>query len=121
MNDVVEIAKQIEKHILALHKEKDKLRSSARHKAEASTNYEKKLAQTILQLKNGSIEEFEGEPVGQLPATTAEKVARGICWREKLDADLAEAGYKALIVSIQAIEAALNGYQSLYKYLKEEV
>ena len=119
--DIVLIAEQIEKYILRINREKDKLPELAKRKAETLAEYEKQLAITILRLKNGDIYSFEGQEIGNLPVTLIEKTAKGICWKEKLDAELAEANYKVAITNIQALEAQLNGYQSLYKYLREEV
>lgn len=119
--DLVEIAEQIENYILIIGRERRKLPEYACKKSETLAEYEKSLALTILKLKNGDITEFEGQPVDKLPATLLERVAKGICWQEKLEADKAEAEYKNQIVNIQAIEAQLNGYQSLNRYLKHEV
>jgi len=119
--DIVLIAEQIEKYILRINREKDKLPELAKRKAETLAEYERQLAITILRLKNGDISSFEGQEVGSLPATLIEKTAKGMCWKERLETDFAEANYKAVITNIQALEAQLNGYQSLYKYLREEV
>lgn len=119
--DIITVAEQIEKYTLLIGVERKKLPEYARRKSEALAEYEKALAIVILKLKNGEITEFEGQSVDKLPATLIEKVAKGICWKERLEADRTEAEYKNQVIAIQAIEAQLNGYQSLNRYLEHEV
>ena len=115
--EVLEVAQMINKKISLLEKMRVEIRHRAVNKAEASANYDKVIALTILKLKNGAIEEFGGEPGKGLPATVLEKIARGICWAEKLKADEAEALYKSLISNIDSVMAELCGLQSLNRYL----
>jgi len=48
-----------------------------------------------------------------------EKIAKGICYQEKLNMELAEAQYKNAIVGMSAIQAELNGFQSIYRHLEQ--
>ena len=73
----------------------------------------------LIQLKNGKEFEFEGEKIKSPPASIMEKIAKGICFQEKLNMELAEAQYKNAIVGMSAIQAELNGYQSIYKHLEQ--
>ena len=53
------------------------------------------------------------------PTTIIEKVAKGICWKECLEKDLAETQYKVNLEKADIIKAQLNGYQSINRYLSE--
>jgi hypothetical protein len=44
-------------------------------------------------------------------------VARGDVSEYKYKMELAETGYKSLIVKINAIQAEMNAYQSIYRHL----
>ena len=87
-------------------------------KAESIAHYESAIALTILRIKNDKIEVFEGEKIdSKMPANLVEKVAKGFCWKEKLEVEKTEAFYKAAIVGMQSIMAELNALQSINRYL----
>ena len=109
------IAKIIEDKIMLLEKGRARLEKDAFEKAEQLALYEKALAKTIIQLKNGKEMELEGEKIQNPPATILEKIARGIVWQEKLNADLADTTYRSAIVKINTISGELNAYQTLYR------
>ncbi len=109
------IAKVIEDKIKLLEAGRARLEPDAFNKAEQLALYEKELAKTIIQLKNGKEMELDGYKAQNPPATILEKIARGICFQEKLNADLADTTYKCTIVKIQTIQAELCAYQSLFK------
>lgn len=117
---VVSVAEEIEKRIKLLTRTKEELRERTEAKANAIAEYEKRLAIVIIGLKNGKEFEIDGEKIQNPPATIIEKVAKGVCWREKLEMDKAETSYKSLITAIECIKAELNGYQSIYKHLDEK-
>jgi len=106
--EIIEIAKKIEEKIKLLEKGRQTLAIKAKEKAEAIAEYDKKMAKTIIQMKN------EGMPI-----TLIERIAKGICWKEKLAKELAEAEYKNATVKMEAIMAELNGYQSINRYLEK--
>ena len=106
--EIIEIAKKIEEKIKLLEKGRQTLAIKAKEKAEAIAEYDKKMAKTIIQMKN------EGMPI-----TLIERIAKGICWKEKLAKELAEAEYKNATVKMEAVMAELNGYQSINRYLEK--
>jgi len=106
--EIIEIAKKIEEKIKLLEKGRQTLAIKAKEKAEAIAEYDKKMAKTIIQMKN------EGMPI-----TLIERIAKGICWKEKLTKELAEAEYKNATVKMEAVMAELNGYQSINRYLEK--
>jgi len=115
--EVLEIAKQIKKLINLIDVLKSNIKDRGIEKAVASADYEKVIALTIIKLRNGKEFEFKGEIISDPPVTIIEKIAKGICYKEKLELEKAEAMYKSLITNLQATEAQLNAYQSLNKYL----
>lgn len=117
--ELMDIAKKIEKKINDLDAAVKELRNRAEDKANAQANYEKVLAITIIELKNGNPKEIDGNFIKDVPVTICEKIAKGLCWKEKLESDKAEAFYKNLITGIDVIQSQLNGYQSINRYLKE--
>lgn len=114
--ELIKVQQSIEERIDLVSKTRSVLRKLAKEKADTIAEYEKQMAITILKLKNGVITKFEGENIQGLPATVLEKVAKGICYQERLNADLAEANYKSAVVALQALQAELNGFQSIYKH-----
>ena len=113
-------AEEIKRKIKTLEKGRSLLQGFAENKAETSAVYEKELAKTIIKLKNGEELELEGKKVIDPPATTPEKIARGVCWKYKLASEQAEAEYKLAIEKMKSIQSELNGFQSIFRYLDEK-
>jgi len=115
--EIMTIAQEIRSKI----KEIDSIRASIKErgiqKARTISEYEKALAVTIIKLKNGVEFVFEGEIISKPPVTILEKIARGICWKEKQSAEEAEALYKSATSNMQAVLAQLNADQSLFSKL----
>jgi len=109
------IAKVIEDKIKLLERGRARLEKDGFEKAEQLALYEKALAGTIIKLKNGQEMELDGNKIQNPPATLVEKIARGICYQEKLNADLADSTYRSTIVKINTICQELNAYQSLFR------
>lgn len=118
--EVIQVAEQIEKKIRLLEKARAKLKMYAEQKAETLIEYEKKLAITMIQLKNG-IEfnlDSEGEKVivKYDSVSTAKDYAKAVCHKEGIKMELAEALYKNCVIQIETIQAEMNGYQSIFRY-----
>ena len=105
--DVIQVAQQIEQKIQLLERGRGELESLAQSKARTIAGYDKELSITILRLRDA----------GSLPATLIEKVARGQCHKERLSMELADALYKVQTVKMNAVQAELNGWQSINKFL----
>jgi len=116
--DIIEIANKIEEKIAEIEKIKGVIKNRGIKKARAIAEYRKQYALKIIQLKNGTEFEFEGEKIKNPLATITKEIAHGLCWREKLESEQADALYKAAIAYLDATEAQLNAYQSLNRYLK---
>jgi hypothetical protein len=118
--ELIQIKEEIEKKIRALELGRQVVTVRAEAKATAIAKLEKSLAVMVIRLKNlGSDEivEFEGEEIkGPPPTTLVERIAKGMCWKEKLEAEEAEGRYKAAISGMESLRAELNGLQSINKH-----
>lgn len=117
-DDVLTNKERIEEKIFELEQERSKLEQAANERALAISHYDRALALVLLRMKNGLIKNFEGEEVGNVSVTNQEKIAKGICWRERLRLEEAESMYKALVSNIDSIKAELNGLQSINRHLQ---
>lgn len=118
MEDAITMRQNVEAKIEQLEKERLRLFKAAQHKAKMISQHDKSISLTILKLKNGVIENFDGQKIGTVHASTVEKIAKGICWEETLKKEEAENLYKSLITSIDCIRAELNGLQSILKFFE---
>jgi len=117
--EIKQIADRIEEKIKLLAKIRGVIKSRAEDKAKSSAGYDKKIAITIMSLQAGKEVELEGEKIQSPPATITEKIAKGVCWEEKLEMDKAEALYKCAISNINSVSSELNGLQSIFRWLDE--
>ena len=117
MSDVIQISTQIQAKIQELDRALAQVALRADSKAIAIAEYEKVLAITILKLKNGKDMELGGERVGTSPVSVMEKIAKGICWQEKLAMEKADAQYKNLMAGLKVCEAQMNALQSIFRHM----
>ena len=115
--EAIDVAKKIESKISMISKMRGQLADRAERKSIAISTYEKILAITMIKLKNGEEMILEGQLIINPQATILEKIAKGLCWKEKLELELAESSYKSLITNLDCIQAELNGLQSINKHL----
>ena len=116
--ELINIANQMQDLIQKLAKLRLLLRQLGQQKAQSIADYERTIALVIIKLKNGVKFDLDGEEIINPPTTITDKIARGICWEEKLKADEAETNYKSLIVNIEVIKAQLNALQSINRNLE---
>lgn len=117
--ELTAIAKKITQKIELLEKGRGELLVAAQEKATKIAQYDCQLAVTLIKLKNGHELTLQGQTVKNPPASTAEKIAKGICWQARLDMEQAAAEYQVLGGKMKSVEAELNGYQSINRYLSE--
>jgi hypothetical protein len=115
--EVLEVAKRIEAKIRRLEEGRGKLQELAANRAVKLAQYDCQLAVTIIKLRNGEAMKLQDETVKDPPATIIEKLAKGICWQEKLDMEQADTEYKLAVKKLDCVQAELNGYQSINRYL----
>jgi len=107
MKSIVEIADLIMKTINALTVEGQKSEELIKKKAETARDYDKSMGVAVTTLK------AQGEPV-----TIIEKKAKERCADMLYDKMVAEESLKAHYSKLERLEAQLNGFQSLNKYLE---
>ena len=117
--ETLTLANAINEKIATLKKMRAELKDRSVNKANSIAVYERELAKIILKLRNGEKLTFEGQEVESPPVTIIEKIARGICWNERLEMETADALYRSLITNIDCVQAELNGLQSINRYLSE--
>jgi hypothetical protein len=117
MVEAVQIAKKIMAKIEELETMRQELKVKGQKKAEAIADYEKQLAKILIRLRNHDIFTLDGNTIHDPPVSIMEKVAKGLCWREALDKDVAETRYKSLVKEIDVVLAQMNGLQSINRYL----
>jgi hypothetical protein len=115
----IEIAQKIEQRIKALEKETAKLEGLGSDKALAIALYDKDLAVTLIQLRNGKAFTLEGENVKDPPAGLCDKIAKGIVWESKLRLEQAETAYKNCVSRAETLRATINAWQTINRHLAE--
>ncbi|MDP4147739.1 MAG: hypothetical protein Q8936_25275 [Bacillota bacterium] len=105
--DVVTINKEIYESGKRLLKGSESLFSLAKKMAETEQAYRKALSLEIIKLREERIQ-----------ATLIPDIARGNTSELKFERDLAEARYKSARDSLEAIQAQMNGLQTINKYLE---
>ena len=88
-------------------------------KAVSIGEYEKVLAQTLIQLKNGKAMKLGEDEIVNPPATITVQIAKGICFKEKIAMELAESKYKSAVVGLEAVKTTIVALQSILKYTDE--
>jgi len=115
--DILKISEAIQQKIGLLEIGRGELKTRAEAKANGIVNYDKALAKTIMRLRNGEKITLDGVTTENPPVSILEKIAKGLCWKERLEMDKADLSYKNALVKLEAIQAELNGYQSINRYL----
>jgi hypothetical protein len=120
--DLVEISGRILKKEELLIEWRKSIDKYGEDMANANKNYDYQVAITVMGLRNGSTYELEHkdgslEPITNPPVSVIDKIAKGLCWKEKLDADKAETLYKNAVIKIKAIQAELNALQTVHRHI----
>lgn len=116
--EIVKIADEIQNKIAGLADCRNKLKTKGDAKARAIADYDRALAIKMIQLKNGK--EFEmgdGEKIVSPPVTLIEKIAKGLCYQERLNLEVAENDYKSLNTFIDCLQTEINALMSINKHL----
>ena len=119
--DLISISNAIQQKIEQLALGRKIIAQRAEEKAMYVADYEKAISIAIMRLKNGQTFEVDGNIIGgdSLPANLIDKLAKGVCWKERMDADRAEGFYRSAVSGMSSLEAELNGLQSIMRYMKE--
>lgn len=117
--EIIQISKEIETRIGLLAIARKELAERASLKAVTIAEYDKALAITLIKLREGIEIEFEGHKIKGLPVSVMEKIAKGMCWQERLAMEEAAASYGVAVSGMNSLQAELNGMQSIYRHLSE--
>ena len=115
--EILKVAEDIERTIGQLKAGRLQLGPRAQNRAETIGRYEKNLGITMMKLRNGVKFVLDNVEVFDPPATCIEKIARAICFQEKIDMELADTQYKNASKGLDCLRAELNGYQSINRHL----
>ena len=115
--DLIEISKRIEDKEQLLIKWRKSLDKYGDDMAEGQANYDLKLGTTLMALRNDREFELEGEKIKNPPVSIMDKVAKGICWKEKLEMSKTENLYRNAQTKMRAIQGELNALQTIHKHL----
>ena len=118
--EVIKVAEEIQGCISKLSKAIKDIKDRSQRLAEATANYDKQLAVTMIKLKNGYEFELDGVKIKDVVATNLEKIAKGLVFETKLELERAELEYKSMITYIETVKAQLNGWQSINRYLENK-
>lgn len=125
--EVMKVADQINARIKRLGELCADIDDIGEEKANAIANYDISLAVAMAKLARGVINHIEvkdGENVNlpeNIPATVAKDYAKGLCREERFKLENATNKYKGLLTKIEALQASLNGKQSIFRHLSHEV
>lgn len=118
-NDIFENAQKINNKITELEILRDALQGASERKARALSDYRKEKAILTLKLQNSAIKDFEGEEIKYpVRATLIPIIVGGMAYKKAFDRYESESAYKALVTSIDAVRAELNGLQSINRHLE---
>ena len=117
--ELIKLTDKIQEKIDLLAKGRQELSSRAVAKANASSDYDRQLAVTLISLKNGVEHILDEVSIINPPASTSERIARGLCYKQKLAMELADTLYRNAVIGMSALEAEVNACQSILKYLEE--
>ena len=107
MLEIMEVANRIESIVKEIGKFRKEIEGKGVERSKAISNYDMRLGIAIVTLKEE----------GKFPATLIEKIAKKVCSVDRERLELAESGYKACISNLTALQAQLNGYQSIFRHL----
>lgn len=119
-HNVQDVADQIEAKIKLLEAGRKELQSRSDKRAKAIGDYERILGLIMMKLNNGIEYTLDGVKIQNPPATITEKIARAICYQSKINMEKADTEYKLAIKAMDALQAELNGWQSINKFLAEK-
>jgi hypothetical protein len=114
--NIINLSEEIQNKIKEIDTIRKEIKQRGIDKADAISQYEMSVSITIMKLRAGIEFQLADEKIKNPSVTIMEKIARGICWQEKRAVELAESGYKSIIVNLEACQAQLTAMQSLFRH-----
>src|SRR4030043_1410856 len=118
MTDIIRIFDQIEAKSKELGKYAERIRPLILGVVNTQAEFEKKYAKTLIQLKNGVEFELDGVKIKDPPAASVKEIAKGICFKEKVNMDKAELLFRGLMKTIDILTTQMDGLRSQNKNLE---
>jgi hypothetical protein len=115
--NLLQINEEIIKKVKDIDAIRAEIRSRGEAKAESIKNYRKTLAVVLIRLKNGDTFELDGNKITKPPVTYLKDVAKGICYQEMFDMEVADSNYWSASTNLEACQAQLMALQSVNKHL----
>ena len=117
--DYKSVEQAIEKKIDQSETIRKEIRERITRSATASALYDKAIALTMIKLSAGQVLQIEdGETThetGKVIASNLDKIAKGVCWKERLEMETAEALLKSALKNLEANNGEMTALQSLLK------
>jgi len=107
MDTIIQVSDAIQKLIAEIGKCRREIDGKGEMRARAIANYDMRIGVAIVTLKEE----------GNFPATLIEKIAKKLCSEDRYALEVSESGYKAAICNLEALQAQLNAYQSIFRHL----
>jgi hypothetical protein len=116
--DLITISNKIKEKISLIESIQTSIKQRGVDRAITISEYDKKLAINIMMLRSSDQPvQFIGKYIQPpIQTTIIEKIAKGLCWKEKLEMEKAEALYKSCVSNLNATMATLNALQSLHRH-----
>ena len=114
---IIQIADTIQKIIAKIGVCRKEIEGKGQARAKAIKAYDMKLAIALATLRESNNYEMAGRKWEAPPVSIMEKIAKGIVAEERYNLEIAEAGYKSAICNLEALQAQLNGFQSIFRHL----
>lgn len=126
MEKPVKEERSIEEHIEEKIAESEKIRALIRQRIEdsamATSAYDRAIAVTMIRLGAGEVLQIEdGDKTyatGKVIASNMDKLARGICWSERLAMETAEGLLKSALKNLESVGNEMTAWQSIAKSTK---
>ncbi len=115
--DIIQVADAIQKLIAEIGKCRREIEGKGNARAKAIKNYDMQMAIALATLREGESYELAGRKWQAPPVTIMEKIAKGICAIQREELEIAESGYRASTCNLEALQAQLNGFQSIFRHL----
>lgn len=115
--DIISISNEITKKIQEIDTIRKEIRQRGEDKASTLVSYEMAVAKTLMGLNNGREYTLGGDTIKDPPKSIMDKLAKGICYDEKLRSETADIMYKSLTTNLEAVLSQLNALQSLFRHL----
>ncbi|MCP4537813.1 MAG: hypothetical protein GY832_11775 [Chloroflexi bacterium] len=116
--ELIRVREQIEGISQKILKGADYIMPAGKNKALAIAEYDQQIAVNIVKLKLGEGLTIDGVLVKDPPVGIMREIAKGAAFDACCKKETADAAYKSAIEKLDALKAALNALQSVYRHME---